>query len=150
MEERTYDLTVPVTRQLRVLWRILGVIQIPNGLMHIIRGDVILGIVIVAVGLMLLMPFRFFMQRLNRYLIVLRDEHLEIKRGIYKPRRVPWSSISEIRIELMSVGFHVDDARGEKISFSDMGYSDNQTVKPQIISDLRSLAEAKGISITDH
>ncbi len=35
MEDRAFDLTIPVTRQFRTLWTIMGVIWIINGLLSI-------------------------------------------------------------------------------------------------------------------
>ena len=150
MSERTFDLTVPVTRPLRVLWRTLGVIQVVSGLLHLSRGDHLLGGLSVVVGVLLVMPVRFFLRPLKRYIILLGDEHIQIKRGLFKNRTILWSSISEVRVALMSVEFHVTGATAERINFGEMGYRENQTVKPEVLSAVRSFVEAKGINVTDN
>ena len=146
MNERTFDLTVPVGRQHRMLWGALGVVQIINGLLQLSLGEDLLGSLQLAFGLLIL-PSSFLMQRSSQYIIAFRDENLEIRRGIFKHRKIPWALISEIRIGLMTVECQVNNGRSEKINFGEMGYVENQTIKPQIISELRAFAEAKGISV---
>ena len=148
MKERTFDLTVPVTRQFRMIWWIMGILQIFNGLMSVIREEGLLASLQLAFGLFILAAC-FFMPRINKYIIAFCDEDLEISRGIFKHRKIPWALISEIHIKLMSVEFRVNEGKHEKINFGEMGYRENQTIKPPIISELKTFAEAKGISVRD-
>ena len=146
MEDRTFDLTIPVTRQFRTLWTIMGVIWIINGLLSISRGDGLIASLQLALGLLIL-PSSFLMQRFNKYIIALNNEGLEISRGIFKHRKIPWVSMSEIHIKLMILEFQVNQGKSEQINFGEMDYSANQTIKPQIISEVRAFAEAKGILV---
>ena len=148
MKERTFDLTVPVTRQFRMIWWIMGILQIFNGLLSVIREEGLLASLQLAFGLFILAAC-FFMPRINKYIIAFCDEDLEISRGIFKHRKIPWALISEIHIKLMSVEFRVNEGKHEKINFGEMGYRENQTIKPPIISELKTFAEAKGISVRD-
>ena len=108
MKERTFDLTVPVTRQFRMIWWIMGILQIFNGLMSVIREEGLLASLQLAFGLFILAAC-FFMPRINKYIIAFCDEDLEISRGIFKHRKIPWALISEIHIKLMSVEFRVNE-----------------------------------------
>ena len=148
MEERTFDLTVPVIRQVRILWVTIAVLQIFCGLINISRGDTILGGLQLASGIIIL-PSGPLMQHLNRYVISLRDENVGIHRGLFRHRKIPWASISGIRIQLMSVEIQVKQGRREKIDFSVITYRDNQTVKPRMISALKAFAGARGIPMRD-
>ena len=147
MSERTFDLTIPVTRPMWTLWRILGVLQICNGLFFIVRGNHVLGGLSVAVGILLLVPFRLVLLPLNRYTVRLGDESLEIRRGLFGRRVIPWSSITKVKVALMSVEFEVNSGKSAKINFGEMGYTENQTLKPEISSEVKSFAERKGIEV---
>jgi len=147
MEERTFDLTVPVTRAFRGIWTGLGVIWIVIGFLNL-EDNTILGAIQLALGLLVL-PFVGLAQRLNRYIIAFKDGNLEINIGLFIRRRIPWTSISQIRIELMRLEFVVDTGKRRKIDFTALSYNDNQTIKPRIIDAATEFAKAKGIPVQD-
>ena len=147
MEERTFDLTVPITRPFRVIWTGLGVIWIFLGFVNL-QENTILGVVQLVAGLIIL-PFIGLLHRLNRHIIAFNDTRLEIERGLFRHRRIPWTSVSEIHIELMKLGFKLDNGKGFKIDFTALSYNDNQTIKPQIVEAVTAFAEAKGIPVQD-
>ncbi len=147
MEERTFDLTVPVTRPFRVLWTSLGVIWIILGLMYL-QENTLLGAVQLGAGLIVLSGAGL-LHRLNRHIIAFNDANLEIERGLFRHRRIPWTSVSEIHIELMKVVFKLDNGKSVKIDFTALSYSDNQTIKPEMIATATAFAEAKGITVKD-
>ena len=147
MEERTFDLTVPVTRPLRVIWTSLGVIWIILGLMYL-QENTLLGAVQLGAGLIVLSGAGL-LHRLNRHIIAFNDANLEIDKGLIGHRKIPWSAISEIHIQLMKLGFKLDNGKSVKIDFAALSYNDNQTVKPEIIATATAFAEAKGITVKD-
>ena len=147
MSDRTFDLTIPVTRPMWLLWRMLGVIQVCNGLLAIAREDHVLGGLSVVVGILLLLPLRLVLLPLNRYIVRLGDESVEIRRGFFGRRVIPWSSISKVKVGLMSVEFEVNGGKSATINFGAMGYTENQTLKPEIKSEVRSFVEEKGIEV---
>ncbi len=147
MEERTFDLTVPVTRPFRGIWTGLGVIWIVIGFLNL-EDNTTLGAIQLAFGLLVL-PLVGLAQRLNRYIIAFKDGNLEIDKGLFIRRRIPWTLISEIHIELMRVQFRLDSGKTVKIDFTALSYNDNQIIKPQIIDAVTAFAEAKGIPVQD-
>lgn len=147
MEERTFDLTVPVTRPFRGIWTGLGVIWIVIGFLNL-EDNTTLGSIQLAFGLLVL-PLVGLAQRLNRYIIAFNDGNLDIERGLFIHRTIPWTSISEIHIELMRVQFRLDSGKTVKIDFTALSYNDNQIIKPQIIDAVTAFAEVKGIPVQD-
>lgn len=146
-ENPIFDLTVPVTRPFRGIWTGLGVIWIVLGFLNL-EDNTILGAIQLAFGLLVL-PFVGLAQRLNRYIIAFKGGNLEIDKGLFIRRRIPWTSISEIHIELMKVQFRLDSGKTVKIDFTALSYNDNQIIKPQIIDAAIAFAEAKGIPVKD-
>ena len=147
MEERTFDLTVPVTRPFRVIWTIAGVGWIICGFVNV-AGNTILGAVQIVLGLGFL-GFSGPLQRLNRYIVTFSDARLEIERGLFRHRRIPWTSVSEIHIQLMKVEIRLDSGKSLAIDFSNMSFSDNQIIKPEIVAAVTAFAEDKGIGVKD-
>ena len=96
--------------------------------------------------------FLFFsgpLQGVNRYIVMLSDASLEIVIGLFRHRKIQWTSMSKINLELMRLEFGLENGKNVKIDFSAMSYNDNQTVKPQIIEAVTAFAEAKGIPVQD-
>lgn len=147
MEELSFDLTVPVTRPFRGIWTGIGVIWIVLGFLQL-EENTALGSVQLVGGLLIL-PFVGLVQRMHLYIIAFKDENLEIDIGLFIRRRIPWTSISQIRIELMKLEFVVDTGKRRKIDFTALSYNDNQIIKPQIIEAVTAFAEAKGIPVQD-
>lgn len=146
-EKPTFDLTVPVTRPFRGIWTGMGVIWVVLGFLNL-QDNTILGAIQLALGLLIL-PFVGLAQRLNRYIIAFKDGNLEIEKGLFIRRRIPWTSISEIHVELMRVHFRLDSGKTVKIDFTALSYNDNQIIKPRIIDAVTAFAEAKGIPVQD-
>ena len=147
MEERTFDLTIPVTRLFRIMWGTCATILIFLGIANIVDNP-FLGALQLSFGLITL-PFMGLLHRINKYIITFSNASLEIERGLFNRRRVPWESISEIGIQLMKLEFVLAKGRNIKIDFTAMSYNDNQIIKPQIIDAAKAFAEAKGIPVQD-
>ena len=147
MEERTFDLTVPVTRPLRVIWTSLGVIWIILGLMYL-QENTLLGAVQLGAGLIVLSGAGL-LHRLNRHIIAFNDANLEIDKGLIGHRKIPWSAISDIHLQSMRVEFRLNSGKSLEINFSNMSYSDNQTIKPEMIATATAFAEDNGITVND-
>ena len=148
MQELTFDLSVPVSRLLLAGWSAFGAIQVASGAFSIERGDDVLGFAQIAFGLFFLL-FVVLMPRVNRYVIAFDDSYLTMDKSLFRPRNVPWISITEIHIQLMKIEFTLENRKNITWNFN-MSYTDNQIVKPQIIAALNEFAEAKGISVIDN
>ena len=146
MDERTFDLTQPSSRQVQVLWVAMGICWIMNGLFSF-RGDNFVGVLQLAFGLFAL-PGGLLMHRLNRYVIEFNDESLDRRTGV-RHRKIPWATISEIHVRFMKVELHLAGGGKEEINFSAMSYSANQVIKPRIISRLKAFAEERGIPVRE-
>ncbi len=147
MEERTFDLTVPVTRLFRIMWVTYAVILIFLGIANI-NDNPLLGALQLVLGLITL-PFMGLLHRINKYIITVSDANLAIDRSLFRGRRVPWESISEIDVQMMKLEFQLAKCRNIKIDFTALSYNDNQIIKPQIVDAVRAFAEAKGIPVQD-
>lgn len=147
MEERTFDLTIPVTRLFRIMWGTYATILIFLGIANI-EDNPFLGALQLLFGLITL-PFMGLLHRINKYIITFSNASLEVVRGLFKRRIVPWESISKIEIQLMKLEFVLAKGRNIKVDFSAMSYNDNQTIKPQIMEAVAAFAEAKGIPVQD-
>ena len=147
MEQRTFDLSVPLSRLFIVGCILFGVIQIANGVFSIKTGDDIFGVVQLAFGLFFLLFVRLA-PRQNRYVITFEDANLKIARSLSRELTISWASISEIHIQLMRVEIELDSGKRVKWNFN-MSFVDNQMVKPEIIAALTEFAEAKGIAVRD-
>ena len=147
VQERTFNLSVPLSRLFIVGWILFGLIQIANGLFSLKRGDEIFGIVQVAFGLFFLL-FAGLTPRENKYVITFEDANLKIDRSLSRELTISWASISEIHIQLMKLEIALKEGENVKWNFN-MSYTDNQFVKPQIISVLNEFSEAKEIPVRD-
>lgn len=147
MDERTFDLTIPVTRPFLGIQTAGGVVFFILGLLNL-ESNTVLGAIQSAGGLMLLI-FVSLAQRINRFTVAFNDGNLEIVRGLFRHRNIPWGSINQINIQLMKLEFLLESGKRVKIDFTSMSYNDNQTVKPEIIAATTAFAEAKGIDVRD-
>ena len=146
-ETRTFNLSVPLSRLFIVVCILGGVIEIAGRFFSIKSGDGIFGVAQLAFGLFLLL-FVSLTPRVHRHVITFDDSYLTLDKSLFKPRKVPWITISEIQIQLMKIEFVLENGKNVKWNFN-MSYTDNQFVKPQIISALTEFAEAKGIPVRD-
>ena len=146
-ETHTFNLSVPLSRLFIVGCILGGVIEIAGSFFRIRSGDGIFGVAQLAFGLFLLL-FVGLTPRIHRYIIKFDDSYLTLDKSLLKPRKVPWITISEIQIQLMKIEFVLENGKNVKWNFN-MSYTDNQFVKPQIISALTEFAGAKGIPIRD-
>ncbi len=146
MEDRKIDLTVQMPPQLRVLLVALGVLHIIGGILFISGGNDYFGFLNLALGPMWLL-WGLFYSRINRHMIVIHEGHLEIRRGLFRNRRMPWASISEIGFESSRMEIRVVRGKSATVKFGEMSYSANQTIKHEFVSKLRPFSEANGVSI---
>lgn len=147
MEERTFDLTVPVTRAFRGTQIALGVIFITLGIVNL-ENDTVMG-AIQSLGGLLIVSFVCLAQRMNKYIIAFEDANLQIEKGLFRHHVIPWTSITEIHIRLMKVEFSIERRKDIEIDFTALSYNDNQIIKPQIIDAVTVFAKAKGIPVQD-
>ena len=147
MKERTFNLSVPLSRIFIVGCILSGVIEIAGSFFSIKTGDGIFGIVQVAFGVSFLL-FVGLTPCENKYVITFEDANLKIERSLSRERTIPWTSITEIHILLMKVEFRLEYGKNVTWNFN-MSFTDNQIVKPQIIAALTEFAEAKEIPVRD-
>ena len=148
MKERTFNLSVPLSRIFIVGCILSGVIEIAGSFFSIKTGDGIFGIVQIAFGLFFLL-FVALTPRENRYVITFDDANLKIERSLSRERTIPWTSSTEIHIRLTKVELGLENGKNVTWNFN-MSYVDNQIVKPQIIAALTEFAEAKGTPVKDN
>lgn len=147
MEGRTFDLSVPITRLFRALWIAYGVILIILGVLNMPENS-LLGALQLILGLITL-PFMGLLHHFNKFIIALNDANLTIRTGLINNKKIHWSSITDIHIQLMKVEFRLDTGKNAEINFSNISFNDNQMIKPQIIDAVTAFAEVKGIPVQD-
>ena len=86
--------------------------------------------------------------RIHRHVITFDDSYLTLDKSLLRPRKIPWTSITEIHVLLMKIEFMLENGKNVTWNFN-MSFVDNQIVKPPIIAALTEFAEAKGIPIRD-
>ena len=145
MEDSKIDLTVQAPRQFRVLPVTLGVLHIIGGIFFLSGGNAYFGFLNLALGPMWLL-WGLFYSRINRHMIVIHEGRLEICRGLFRTRRIPWTSISEIRFESTRMEIRVSRGKSATVKLGEMSNSANQTIKHEFVSRLRRFAEANGVS----
>ena len=146
MDNRTIDLTVQAPPQLKVLLVTLGALHIIGGLLFINGGNDYFGFLNLALGPMWML-WGLFYSRINRHLIVIHKGRLEICRGLFRNRRIPWASISEIRFESARMEIRVNTGRSATVKFGAMSHRGNQTIKHEFVSKISRIAEVHGVSI---
>lgn len=147
MADELFDLGVSLTRQNRTMFTLLGVLHVANGLLAIGREDQILGFSMLFLGAILLTA-NPITRRVNKYLIRINDEAIEITKG-WKTSRIKWEEVSEIALRLMSVQIKLKDGRQQEIPFGELPYKANQTLKPGILAQLKALAAEKQITLME-
>ena len=145
-EKQVFDLSVPTSRTFKLIFSLLGLTHVLNGLTTYDRYwsgllIVLLGVLVVVVALSL--------KHLNRYTIELSDSTMRINRGWFSRKVWAWETLNEVRIELMRIEIELGDGKVHAIHFGDLSYELNQTVKPQFVSALKEGARAKGIQVVD-
>ena len=146
MEKRTIDLTVQAPPQFRVLPVTLGVLHIIGGFLFISGGNAYFGFLNLALGPMWLL-WGLFYSRINRHMIVIHEGRLEICRGLFRTRRIPWTSISEIRFESTRMEIRVSRGKSATVKLGEMSHSANQAIRHEFVSKISRIAEANGVSI---
>lgn len=143
VDEKTFDLSVPVTRWYRILMQMFGVLQMINGYFAIDRGDTFFGYTIAGFGAAITLSTSI-VQRANRYWIRIGGEGIEITRG-WRTRRIEWDEVTGFTTRLMAVEMELKRGGQAEISFGELFYKDNQVVKPAILDRLKAVAEEKQI-----
>ncbi len=148
MKERTFNLSVPLSRLFIVGCIIGGAIEIAGSFFSIKSGDGIFGVAQLAFGLFFLL-FVGLTPRIHRHVITFDDSYLTLDKSLLRPRKIPWTSSTEIHIRLTKVELGLENGKNVTWNFN-MSYVDNQIVKPQIIAALTEFAEAKGTPVKDN
>ena len=147
MDDRIFDLTVPVTRGFLLTQTAMGVVFVVLGFIYL-ENSTLLGTAQLVAGLLIL-TFVGLVPRMNKHIIAFRDTNLEIEKGLFRHDDISWPSIAEIHVETKKVEFTLDNEKSVEINFGGMSYSVNQTVKPEIFAAATAFAEAKGIEVKD-
>ena len=148
MQERTFNLSVPLSRLFIVGCIIGGAIEIAGSFFSIKSGDGIFGVAQLAFGLFFLL-FVGLTPRIHRHVIPFDDSYLTLDKSLLRPRKIPWTSITEIHVLLMKAEFMLE--KGGNVTWNcNMSFVDKQIVKLQIIAALTEFAAAKGIPVKDN
>lgn len=146
MNDRTIDLTVPIPPQFRVLLVTLGVVHVLGGALFLSGGNDFFGILNLVLGPSWL-AWGLFYNRINRHAVAIDDRRIEIVRGLFRRRRIPWSSISEIRFESTRMKIHVTEGKDAAVNFREISSGASRLIRDEMVSKLRPAAEANGVSI---
>ena len=148
MQERTFNLSVPLSRLFIVGCIIGGAIEIAGSFFSIKSGDGIFGVAQLAFGLFFLL-FVGLTPRIHRHVVTFDDSYLTLDKSLLRPRKIPWTSITEIHVLLMKAEFMLE--KGGNVTWNcNMSFVDKQIVKLQIIAALTEFAAAKGIPVKDN
>lgn len=146
MDKSTIDLTVPIPPQFRVLLVTLGVVHVLGGALFLSGGSEFFGILNLVLGPSWL-SWGLFYNRINRHAVAIDDGHVEIVRGLFRRRRIPWASISEIRFESTRMEIHANGRNAAAVNFRETSSGAGRLIKHEMVSKLRPVAEARGVSI---
>ena len=146
MDDRTIDLTVSIPPQFRVLLVTLGVFHVLGGALFLSAGNGFFGVLNLVLGPSWL-SWGLFYERINRHAIAIDDEHIEIVRGLFRRRRIPWTTISEIRFESSRMDIQVARGKPATVNFREISSGASRLIRDEVVSKLRPLAEANGVSI---
>lgn len=146
MNDRTIDLTVSIPPQFRVLLVTLGVVHVLGGALFLSAGNDFFGILNLVLGPSWL-SWGLFYDRINRHTIAIDDEQIEIVRGLFRRRRIPWSSISEIRFESSRMDIQVNRGKAATVNFREIGSGASRSIRDEMVTKLSPVAEANGVSI---
>ena len=146
MDDRTIDLTVSIPPQFRVLLITLGVVHVLGGVLFMSSGNGFFGVLNLVLGPSWL-SWGLFYDRINRHAVVIHDENLEIVRGLFRRRRIRWSSISEIRFGSSRMDIQVTRGKPATVNFREISSGASRLIKHELVSKLTPLAQAKGVSI---
>lgn len=148
MDDETIDLTVSIPPQFRVLLITLGVIHVLGGALFLSSGNGFFGVLNLVLGPSWL-SWGLFYDRINRHTIAIDDGHIKIVRGLFRRRRIPWSSISEIRFESSRMDIQVNGGKAATVNFREISSGASRLIRDEMVSKLRPFAEANGVSLVD-
>ncbi|MDE3000480.1 MAG: PH domain-containing protein [Gemmatimonadota bacterium] len=146
MNDRTIDLTVSIPPQFRVLLVTLGVVHVLGGALFLSAGNGFFGILNLVLGPSWL-SWGLFYDRINRHTIAIDDGHIEIVRGLFRRRRIAWSSISEIRFESSRMDIQVNGGKAATVNFREISSGASRLIRDEMVLKLSPVAEANGVSI---
>ena len=146
MDDRRIDLTVSIPPQFRVLLVTLGVVHVLGGALFLSAGNGFFGVLNLVLGPSWL-SWGLFYERINRHTIAIDDGHIEIVRGLFRRRRIPWTTISEIRFESSSMNIQVARGKPSTVNFREMSSGASRLIRGELVSKLTPLAETNGVSI---
>ncbi len=146
MNDRTIDLTVSIPPQFRVLLVTLGVVHVLGGALFLSAGNDFFGILNLVLGPSWL-SWGLFCDRINRHTIAIDDEQIEIVRGLFRRRRILWSSISEIRFESSRMDIQVNRGKAATVNFREISSCASRSIRDEMVTKLNPVAEANGVSI---
>ncbi|MDE2889217.1 MAG: PH domain-containing protein [Gemmatimonadota bacterium] len=146
MNDRTIDLTVSIPPQFRVLLVTLGVIHVLGGALFLSGGSDFFGILNLVLGPSWL-SWGLFYERINRHAIAIDDGQIEIVRGLFRRRRIPWPSIAGIRFESTRMDIQVTRGKAATVNFREISPGANRLIRDEMITKLSPVAEANGVSI---
>ena len=146
MDERTIDLTVSIPPQFRVLLVTLGVIHVLGGALFLSAGNGFFGVLNLVLGPSWL-SWGLFYERINRHTIAIDDGQIEIVRGLFRRRRITWTTISEIRFESWRMEIRVTRGKPATVNFRETSSGASRLIRNELVSKLTPLAETNGVSI---
>ncbi len=146
MDDRTIDLTVSIPPQFRVLLVTLGVIHVLGGALFLSSGNGFFGVLNLVLGPSWL-SWGLFYERINRHTIAIDDGQIEIVRGLFRRRRIPWTTISEIRFESWRMDIQVTRGKPATVNFREISSGASRLIRDELVSKLTPLAETNGVSM---
>ena len=134
-------------RALTVLWILFGVIYIFQGYTQWLLSNAVLGVVLILFGAVACAVCPFLALRRSR--ISVDDAGVRIPQGQLWTEYLPWDGLDRLRMHRMGVEFERSDGRTASLHFGLISYGMIQTLRPEIQSHLKQIAESKGIPVVE-
>jgi hypothetical protein len=150
MERKEWQYSLLSNRGVKAIWVVLGVSYLLQGYFSLDRSDTKFGIFQIVIGLVACFGATFLVPRLNRSRISVDESGVVLPRGVLRSRYVPWESVERLHLHRMGVDLEQSDGKTESVNFSQMTYNTIQSLRPELQSHLKQIAESKGIMVVEH
>ena len=147
MERREWYYSKWSNRVVRALWILFGITYIFQGYTQWRLSNVAIGVVQILFGVSVCIVFPILVPRRNR--IRIDDSGVRIPGGLLWTTHLPWEDLDRLRLHRMGVEFERRNGGTASIRFGEISYNMIQTLRPELHSYLKQIAESKGITLVE-